>query len=140
MFGLRQSSTTSSDDQLVHLRYSAEAARARLSELLRDAKRLRRADDFHGAWQALEDAHVLSQRWAVPHLRVHAQMLTVGWRQRNIREVIGQIGRLAVAGPGSLTGRYPVGNTGRSDVSAFAPMPIRADLAALLRDSPGSSR
>jgi hypothetical protein len=34
---------------------------------------------------------------------------------------------------GSLTGRLPVGNSGRSNVSAFAPMPIPADLAEALR-------
>jgi hypothetical protein len=35
--------------------------------------------------------------------------------------------------PGSLTGRYPVGNTGRARVPATQPMPIREDLADLLR-------
>ena len=112
-----------------------DASRRRVAELLSDAKRLTKTGDVANAWHALEDAHVLSQRWAVPHLRVHAHMLLVGWRQRDVREVVGQIGRLVVAGPGSLTGRYPVGNTGRSDVSAFEPMPIRPDLAALLRTS-----
>jgi hypothetical protein len=40
--------------------------------------------------------------------------------------------RLTVAGPGSLTGRYPVGNTGGARVNALTPMPIPADLAPLL--------
>lgn len=62
-------------------------------------------------------------------------MLSLGWSQRNRGEVVGQIGRLIVAGPGSALGRYPVGNTGRANVSAFRPMPIRDDLASLLNDA-----
>jgi hypothetical protein len=41
--------------------------------------------------------------------------------------------RIILAPLGALTGRLPVGNTGRSNVSAFAPMPIPADLADTLR-------
>ena len=37
-----------------------------------------------------------------------------------------------MAGPGSATGRYPLGNTGRANVSATKPMPIPDDLAELL--------
>ncbi|HEV3401169.1 MAG TPA: DUF3703 domain-containing protein [Acidimicrobiales bacterium] len=44
----------------------------------------------------------------------------------------GQVLRLVLAGPGSLTGRYPLGNTGGANVSAFAPMPIPDDLRDLL--------
>jgi len=62
-------------------------------------------------------------------------MLSVAWSQRDRSEIIGQLGRLIVAGPGSATGRYPAGNTGRADVSAFAPMPIRDDLAQLLHQT-----
>jgi hypothetical protein len=48
---------------------------------------------------------------------------------------VGQIFRLVVAAPGSWTGRYPVGNTGGADVSAFRPMPIPEDLAKFLDDT-----
>jgi hypothetical protein len=34
-----------------------------------------------------------------------------------------------------VTGKYPVGNTGGADVSAFEPMPIPEDLAGVLGDS-----
>jgi hypothetical protein len=84
------------------------------------------------AWSALEAAHILSQPWAWPHVRVHAQMLALGWRTRDRAEVRGQLLRLVVAGPGSLSGKYPVGNTGRANVSATEPMPIPDDLAGLL--------
>jgi hypothetical protein len=59
-------------------------------------------------------------------------MLGAAGRRRDGREVAGQLLRLALAVPGSLTGRYPIGNTGGADVSAFRPMPIPEDLRALL--------
>ena len=46
-------------------------------------------------------------------------MLAAAVRRHDGREVIGQLARLALAVPGTLTGRYPVGNTGGSDVSTF---------------------
>ena len=33
------------------------------------------------AWRALERAHVLSQLYAVPHLRVHFLMAAFAWRR-----------------------------------------------------------
>ena len=59
-------------------------------------------------------------------------MFALGWRTRDVGEVRGQLIRLVVAGPGSASGRYPVGNTGRSNVRATEPMPVPDDLAALL--------
>jgi len=74
----------------------------------------------------------LSQPWAWPHTRVHAAMLRAAWRERDRREAFGQLVRLVVAAPGSVSGRYPAGNTGRASVPLTAPMPLPADLAALL--------
>lgn len=93
----------------------------------------RLADDPDMAWAALTRAHILSQRWAGPHLRCHAAMLTRALRERHAKEVVGQVIRLIVAAPGSWTGRVPIGNTGRSDVPLMKPMPIPDDLAALLQ-------
>jgi hypothetical protein len=39
---------------------------------------------------------------------------------------------MIVAGPGSATGRDPLGNTGRAKVPATEPMPLPDDLTALL--------
>lgn len=96
------------------------------------ARSARRSGDVGGCWQLLEDAHVLSQPWARPHVRVHAAMLAAGWQERDSREVRGQLLRLLVGGPASMVGKYPVGNTGRADVSATESMPIRPDLAEML--------
>ena len=83
-------------------------------------------------WPALERAHIASQPWAWPHTRVHAAMCRVAWRQRDRRELAGQLIRLAVAGPGSLLGRYPPGDTGRTTMGLTEHGPIPADLAQLL--------
>jgi hypothetical protein len=88
-------------------------------------------------WGALRVAHVLSQPWAGPHTRVHWMMFVKGWRERDRREVMGQLLRLVAAAPASWTGRYPVGNTGSADVPARLPMPVPEELARLL-DSDGS--
>jgi len=63
-------------------------------------------------------------------------MLAYAFRGRDRREIIGQLLRLIVAGPGSWTGRYPVGNTGGADVSALRPMPVPDDLRAILESTP----
>ncbi len=83
-------------------------------------------------WDHLERAHILSQPWAWPHVKVHVLMLRQGLRDRDHREAIGQVVRLAVAGPGSLAGRYPAGNSGRATVPMMQPAPVPRDLAAIL--------
>lgn len=88
--------------------------------------------DSEAAWRSLERAHILSQPQLRPHLRVHVLMLGLSVHERDIAEVVGQIVRLLLAPIGALTGRLPWGNTGRSRVSPFRPMPIPDDLAALL--------
>jgi len=94
----------------------------------RAADAARRTGDYRREWRHLERAHILSQPKAVLHIRTHVVMLAAGIRRRDGREVVGQLVRLVLAGPGSLTGRYPVGNTGGADVNALTPMPIPADL------------
>ncbi|MET7831354.1 DUF3703 domain-containing protein [Micromonospora sediminicola] len=92
----------------------------------------RTATDPATAWRAAERAHILSQPWPWPHTMVHAAMLRRALRELDPVEAIGQVIRLAVAGPGSALGRYPTGNTGRARVPLTQPMPLPDDLAALL--------
>jgi hypothetical protein len=96
------------------------------------AREARQRADWSACWHLLEDAHVLSQPWVWPHVRVHGSMLVTGWKARDVREVRGQLLRLLAGGPASAVGRYPVGNTGRARVSAIQPMPVRPDLAEIL--------
>lgn len=107
----------------------------RIGELVGAARLDARTGEIDIAWDRLGDAHVLAQPWALSHVRVHWTMLALGWRTQDAREVTGQAFRLVVAAPGSLTGRYPPGNSGRSDVSAFAAAPVRDDLAERLANA-----
>jgi hypothetical protein len=100
------------------------------------ARTARRAGDAEGEWAHLERAHILSQPLAGPHVRTHLAMLGAALRHHDVHEAVGQVFRTIVAAPGSVTGKYPVGNTGRADVSAFEPMPIPEDLVGLLGAPP----
>ena len=66
--------------------------------------------------EAPRRAHILSQPMAGPHVRTHPAMFASAGRRRDRHEVVGQLFRIIVAAPGSITGRYPVGNTGGADV------------------------
>jgi Protein of unknown function (DUF3703) len=88
------------------------------------------------AWRALERAHIISQPFLTLHIATHMVMLKFAIDERDIREIIGQLIRLALAPLGALTGRIPIGNTGRSNVSAFEPMPVPEDLKAAMKDAP----
>lgn len=82
----------------------------------------------------LERAHVLGQRDFMRHWQVHRLMLRVAWDLSDGREIRGQLLRLALVPLGHLFRRLPIGNTGRSNVSAFAPMDVPPDLRRLLSD------
>ncbi len=84
------------------------------------------------AFQWLERAHILTQRQPVPHARSHWLMLVLGWQTGDYREVAGQIPRI-VAALLFFKIWVPSGNTGRSRISAFAPMPISQELQRLLQ-------
>jgi hypothetical protein len=88
--------------------------------------------DLDTAFRHYERAHVLSQAYAGPHVRVHAGMLRVGWRRRALGELLGQLIRVLAAGPASFIGHYPRGNTGGTNVHPLRSMPIPPDLEALL--------
>lgn len=88
--------------------------------------------DAQSAWQALERAHIISQPFFRPHLASHGHMFGFAIALGDLREAAGQIVRLALVPLGALTGRLPVGNTGRARISAFRPMPVPPDLAELI--------
>lgn len=100
------------------------------------AKNHEEAQDYSRAFGHLERAHVLSQPYAWPHVRVHLQMLAFAWRRRDAHELLGQLTRTLLAGPGSWLGRAPLGNTGGANVGMFEPMAVPEDLQRIL-DEPG---
>ena len=84
------------------------------------------------AWLYLEAAHVVGQLYLKPHLQTHTRMLGLAFRTRDWPEAAGQLLRLALVPLGHLSGRLPLGNPGRSTVSAFEPMLVRPELAELI--------
>ena len=80
----------------------------------------------------LERAHILSQYSTRDHVRVHAAMLRWGIAQGDLREVAGQVLRIIAAATKTVFGWIPVGNTGGANVSPIKPMPLPADLAAII--------
>jgi len=92
--------------------------------------------DHDTAWRHLERAHIVSQPYLGPHLANHTAMLRFAVELHDWREAAGQAVRLALAPLGALTGRIPVGNIGRSSVSAFQPMPIPEDLQQAIEKWP----
>jgi hypothetical protein len=108
--------------------------RAHFEKELHDATEAEACGHWRSAWASLERAHILGQGNARAHLRVHWRMFTFAWRRRDRRELLGQVPRLILAGPGSLLGREPKGNTGSANVGLFVRMPIPEDLQTLLRE------
>lgn len=89
--------------------------------------------EFAHAWKHIERAHILGQYFSGPHLLTHYLMLKIAWRTRDWREMLAQIPRLLLAVPGSLTGKAPLGNSGRSTIGIFTPADIPEDLKSLLK-------
>jgi hypothetical protein len=89
------------------------------------------------AFAHLERAHVLGQASTVQHVRVHWRMFVWGWRQRSVRECLGQVPRIVGAATKTAFGLVPSGNTGGSNVSPFKPLPVSPELAALIRSAQG---
>lgn len=89
------------------------------------------AGNLRSAFAHLERAHILGQSFSIAHARTHWWMLKVGWKNRDIVEIIGQIPRIL----GSLLFSkiwVPIGNTGGARVPSFRSMPIPKDLQRVL--------
>jgi hypothetical protein len=110
----------------------SRALRASWNTETTHARQARSNGDRVAEWTHLERAHILSQPLPAAHIRTHLAMLGFAIRQRDRGEIVGQLIRTIVAGPGSAIGRYPLGNTGGANVSAVAPMDIPDDLRHLL--------
>lgn len=80
------------------------------------------------AWNHLERAHIIGQRYPLAHSYVHWKMLLFGIRIKSSKEVLGQIPRLLVGGVKSFVGKVPVGNPGGANVPPFKSFPIDSDI------------
>jgi Protein of unknown function (DUF3703) len=80
------------------------------------------------AWQHLERAHILGQRYPMAHNNVHWKMLQFGIKIKSRKEIFGQIPRLIFGGIKSFVGTVPIGNPGGANVPALKSFPIENDL------------
>ena len=87
---------------------------------------------FGNAWFHLEHSHIIGQSYPIEHTYSHWLMLKFGFRQKDTKEVIGQIVRLFVGGWKSFINHVPLGNTGGANVPPLKRMPIPNDIEKLL--------
>lgn len=80
------------------------------------------------AWNHLERAHILGQKYPFAHTFVHWKMLQFGFKIKSPKEIIGQIPRLVFGGIKSFVGKIPVGNPGGANVPPLKPFPIEKEL------------
>lgn len=88
--------------------------------------------EFNQAFKHLEVAHVLGQRYVIPHTVSHWWMLKIAFKRRSVAEVMGQAVRIVLGILGSAVGIVPTGNTGGTNISMFKKLPIAPDLRKLV--------
>ena len=84
--------------------------------------------DLRVAWNHLERAHIIGQKYPYEHSFVHWKMLQFGLRIKSVKEIFGQITRLIFGGVKSFVGKIPVGNPGGANVPPLKPFPIEKEL------------
>ncbi|CAN7467184.1 DUF3703 domain-containing protein [Acidovorax sp. LjRoot118] len=87
------------------------------------------ACDEKAALRHVVRAHILGQRYLIPHVTSHAWMMRMAWTRGDKFELLGQLRRLLFALPAWLVGWVPVGNPGLASVSPLRPVPMSQDLA-----------
>ncbi|MCD2259566.1 DUF3703 domain-containing protein [Psychroserpens luteolus] len=88
-------------------------------------------EQFGSAWYHLERSHIIGQSYPIEHTYSHWLMLKFGFRQKNTKEVFGQIIRLLVGGWKSFIDHVSLGNTGGANVPPLKSMPIPNDIKNL---------
>ena len=84
--------------------------------------------NLKAAWNHLERAHILGQKYPYAHTFVHWKMLQFGIAIKSGKEIFGQIPRLLFGGVKSFVGKIPVGNPGGANVPPLKPFPIEKEL------------
>lgn len=87
------------------------------------------AFDEKAALRHVVRAHILGQRYLIPHLTSHAWMMRMAWKRGDTVDAMGQLRRLLFTFPAWLIGWVPVGNPGLTSVSPLRPIPMSQDLA-----------
>lgn len=110
------------------------ALEKRFSSEIAQARRLLQMGNVDEAFEHLERAHVLGQRYIVPHIQSHWLMLRIGLSRRSVAEVAGQAVRIVLGALGSAINVVPTGNTGGTNISMFKRLPIDPELEKVLNE------
>ena len=110
------------------------ALEKRFRSEIAQARRLLKSGSLDEAFEHLQRAHVLGQRYIVPHIQAHWLMLRIGVARRAVAEVLGQAARIVLGALGSAVGVVPTGNTGGTDISMFKRLPIDPELEKALNE------
>lgn len=90
---------------------------------------------LQNAWNHLERAHIIGQRYPFAHSYVHWEMLIFGIKIKRLKEVFGQIPRLLVGGVKSFVGKVPVGNPGGANVPPLKTFPIPKEIQEIFQNA-----
>ena len=85
-------------------------------------------ENLYLAWNHLERAHILGQKYPFAHSLVHWKMIQFGFKIKSGKEILGQIPRLIFGGVKSFVGTIPLGNPGGANVPPLKPFPISKEL------------
>ena len=96
------------------------------------ASKARRNKNFDQEFRHLENAHILGQASTYLHTKVHCLMLLWGLRQKQPKEVFGQLLRIIGAFSKTAFGLVPEGNTGGSNVSPVKTMALSKEHSLII--------
>ena len=90
--------------------------------------------DFETAWTALQRAHILGQTDAIAHTIAHWTMLKLAWKQRDFKEVYGQLLPTLLAIPLTLLfGKIRSIRGGKANSNQSARISITEDIQQILQ-------
>ena len=101
---------------------------------LNEAIRFYQSNNFVDSFYHLERAHILGQRYVIPHTKSHWWMLKIAIKQQSIKAIVGQVTRMLASVIFSRVW-VPLGNTGGVNVNPMAPMVVPEDLKKILSES-----
>ena len=99
---------------------------------LGSAKRARKETRYSDEFAHLEAAHVLGQESTRWHVHVHIEMAKWAWRQKDWKELMGQVVRIVGAATKTFVGLVPRGNTGGTNISPFKKLPLSEEHESII--------
>lgn len=91
----------------------------KVNEKIQEATLIKNSMGYNEALKILEEAHLLAQPYSIPHVYVHWKMLLLALEFKEWNEFMGQLPRIFLAIPGSLSGKAPKGNVGSTKMGIF---------------------